>query len=74
MLTPRAVHTPIHAQEPSMPEQEKPIRTFQTNEVIEKSEDLSQINSLLHRIQATAGSDQPPKTGNNETPTNQTGK
>lgn len=52
-----------------MPERDKPIRTVRTDEPIRKAEDLSQINSLLHRIQATAGSNQPPKTGNNGTPT-----
>jgi hypothetical protein len=57
-----------------MPEREKPVRMVRTGDVIRKAEDLSQINSLLHRIQATASSDQPPKTGNNGTPTTQTGK
>lgn len=57
-----------------MPEREQPIRTVRTSEVIRKAEDLSQINSLLHRIQATAGSNQAPKTGTNGTPTTQTGK
>ncbi len=57
-----------------MPEREQPVRMVRTDEPIRKAEDLSQINSLLHRIQATAGSNPPPKTGNNGTPTSQNGK
>jgi hypothetical protein len=58
-----------------MPERKKPVRTVRTGEVIERSSDLSQINALLHRIQATATANHPPKTGNDGTPpATQTGK
>lgn len=51
-----------------MSEQEKLIKTVRTGEVIKKSEDLSQINALLHRIQTTCAPNQPTTTGNGGTP------
>jgi hypothetical protein len=58
-----------------MREREQPIRRDRNGEWVGNAEDLSPINSLLHRIQATAanpasaGAGQTPTTGNGGPPT-----
>lgn len=54
-----------------MSDHEQPVRKDSHGEWVGNAEDLSQINSVLRRIQATAASanaNQPPKPGNGGTP------